>query len=589
MAIFIFIIFAGFLFSGDIHLAQAYTVADAATDAALFVPKALCVMLLQLGSWLLGAAAALFGFAADADKLTAVIANPALYAVWKEVRDFLNMAFILFLLYASFSIIFQVGGKYGEKKILLTIVLMALLVNFSFPITRFIIDVSNSLMYTLLSQFFPDSATDPQTILTGITQSTALATILTADTGASLTQLVASVIFVFILALTFLAFAILLLIRIVALAIIIVSSPVAFVGSIAGKDFGWWDYLFKYAFFGPVMIFILHIAVFIMQAMGESAKLTMPTGSTSDASIITAIGQFIIPIIILWMGMGVAQKFGIEGAGAVVGKAQGWAKSFGLGATVGAWRSTGIPGGFKKAKDYYGAKGAGALPGPLKHLGKVPGFRGSDKTKEAEGWIASRLTRDKGYDARKLQSDMLADAKKYKDDVMQPKELEEMCTNGDAAACYRLAEDGKMNANMFGKMTTNTTMDSALKETVNKLINQKRADLVARHKALHDTKTQDTARARFIKKNGRHPSNDELFVEGMSGEISKLDIEKFASQDWAAFEADFNSLTASEQALITKALDVAWNTNYRDEARREGRKRLSGASVAALNSMGLTV
>ena len=280
--------------------------------------KCLLVGILKFNGMLLGASAALFGVVVDADKLQAVVANPALYTVWMEVRDFLNIAFILFLLYSAFSIIFQIGGKYGEKKIILTIVLMALLVNFSFPIARFIVDISNSLMYTMLAQFFPTSK--PTDILTGITTGGAIESILTTNSGASYSQLFAAIFFTFLLAMTFLALAILFLVRIVALAILIIISPVAFVGNIAGKDFGWWDNIIKYSFFGPIMVFVLHIAIFTMSAIGNEF------GLAEQDSVITSMANMAIPIVILWMGMGIAQKMGIEGASMALANAQGMSK-----------------------------------------------------------------------------------------------------------------------------------------------------------------------------------------------------------------------------------------------------------------------
>ncbi|KKR21840.1 MAG: hypothetical protein UT50_C0003G0021 [Candidatus Moranbacteria bacterium GW2011_GWA2_39_41] len=357
----------------------------------LNLPKCILLGILEMVGWLLSAAAMMFGWVVDADKLSAVISNPAIYTVWTEVRDFINIFFILALLYSAFSIIFQVGGKFGEKKIILTIVLMALLVNFSFPITRFVIDASNSLMYTLLLQFFPANADNPQAILTSISESTGIKDILNPIGDPSFSQLFASIIFVFILALTFLAMAVLFLIRVVALAILIIASPVAFVESIMGKDsIGFWDKLFKYAFFGPIMVFVLHIAISTMKAMGEASKLA--TGAQGD-NVITAMAQFSIPLVILWMGMGIAQKMGIEGASAVVGKAQNFAK--GTGTSI--WKATSIPGGFKKTMDHYNKKGA---PG---FLGKIPGLRGSEKTEATEDRIKGFLIKGpKGWkDAKK--------------------------------------------------------------------------------------------------------------------------------------------------------------------------------------------
>jgi hypothetical protein len=324
----------------------------------------LLVGILKFNGMLLGASAALFGVVVDAKKLQDVVASPALYTVWMEVRDFLNIAFILFLLYSAFSIIFQIGGKFGEKKIILTIVLMALLVNFSFPIARFIVDISNSLMYTMLTQFFPNSATDPTSILTGITTGGDIKNILQTNTDASYPQLFAAIFFTFLLAVTFLALAVLFLVRIVALAILIIISPVAFVGNIAGKDFGWWDNIIKYSFFGPIMVFVLHIAIFTMTAIGESFELAQ------QDSVITSMANMAIPIVILWMGMGIAQKMGIEGASTVMGAAQ----------KASTWLPRMMGGGVKSGAKYAAIAGLKAfernvIPKGLRPRGIISGWK----------------------------------------------------------------------------------------------------------------------------------------------------------------------------------------------------------------------
>ncbi|MEI9966522.1 MAG: hypothetical protein WDN67_02635 [Candidatus Moraniibacteriota bacterium] len=69
----------------------------------------------------------------------------ATLAMWKFVRDFLNLFFILGLLFVAFATIFQISSYslMGTKKILIKILIAALLINFSFPLARIMIDVAN--------------------------------------------------------------------------------------------------------------------------------------------------------------------------------------------------------------------------------------------------------------------------------------------------------------------------------------------------------------------------------------------------------------------------------------------------------------
>ena len=50
---------------------------------------------------------------------------------------------------------------------------------------------------------------------------------------------------------------------------------------------------------------------------------------TADSNLIASFAFVIIPIVILWLGLGIAQSMSIAGAGAIVGKAQGFMKNVG--------------------------------------------------------------------------------------------------------------------------------------------------------------------------------------------------------------------------------------------------------------------
>src|SRR3990167_7929341 len=105
---------------------------------------------------LLFLAGILFDWAVNPENFALVVNSKSVLVGWTIVRDALNLAFILVLLFSAFATIFQVE-KFHLKKILLTLVLMALLVNFSYPISRFIIDAGNVPMYYLISTAFPNS------------------------------------------------------------------------------------------------------------------------------------------------------------------------------------------------------------------------------------------------------------------------------------------------------------------------------------------------------------------------------------------------------------------------------------------------
>ncbi|MDQ1283813.1 MAG: hypothetical protein QG620_161 [Patescibacteria group bacterium] len=291
-----------------------------------------CLLLhvLNFLTWILQAAASLFIAIIDPKNLTDVISNKIIYEIWTLVRDTLNVAFILTLLFSAFATIFQVD-KFSYKKILLTLVIMALLVNFSFPIARVIIDFSNVIMYYFLNglEFKLQNKTGISSLFSNIADFGRLKDILHPKAGiyADTSYLVASVIFVFILGVTFLTIAILFVIRTIALGVLMIFSPLAFVGSIvpflSSHASKWWTNLFNYSFFGPIMVFMIYVSVRMMDSISVAGASIDSIASTTsgDPSVVAAISFFAIPIVILWIGIGTAQSMSIAGAGAVVGRA----------------------------------------------------------------------------------------------------------------------------------------------------------------------------------------------------------------------------------------------------------------------------
>jgi len=316
--------------------------------------------------------------------------STAVREVWVMVRDFLNLFFIFTLLFSAFATIFQID-KYHIKKIIFKIVIMALLVNFSFPIARFFIDVSNVAMYWMLNNMFGGSG--GASIAATLVASSGLKDLLLPENAADyqVPYLIAAIVFTFIFGITLMMIAILFLVRLIALSVIVMFSPIGFVGYVfpdtAKFASQWWDALLKYSFFAPIMTFGLAVTLKMMQSLGaNSASMSSfrkaaednSTNIGADANWIAAAAFFVVPIVILWLFMDVAQKFSIAGASAVQKKGQDIAKWAGrqpwrgTKALVGA---TGIPGGIKSGYESF----------------KKRGVLGSDRREEREAKWAERF------------------------------------------------------------------------------------------------------------------------------------------------------------------------------------------------------
>lgn len=338
----------------------------------------------QLMGGLLVIAAKLFDWFVDAKNFNTVITMTSVEEGWRMVRDFLNLFFILVLLFSAFCTIFQVE-KYNIKKILLTLVIMALLVNFSFPISRFIIDAGNIPMYyffqnmsggtgSISKNIFNNANSNGSGEPTGIMKMVFAADKIEGDSSQTL-QLIAAILFLFMFALTLLVIAILFVIRMLVLVILIIFSPVGFVAAIfpsfSKYSSDWWEQLFKQSFFGTVMAFMLYLSLMIMQSsqkafVGSLAASASTGGMGIFDTVVVGGVTLAVPIVLLWIGIISAQKIGAVGGsiasvkGAkMVGK---WGKKIGQGGwRMGAW-------GARKAMTSKDAEGNVRLRGKLSKL-----------------------------------------------------------------------------------------------------------------------------------------------------------------------------------------------------------------------------
>lgn len=258
--------------------------------------------------------------------------NTSIYKGWTVVRDILNMFFMLLLLFSAFATIFQVE-KYHLRKMIIMLVVMALLVNFSFPIARFIIDFSNSAMYFLIELTFGNVQSDSGVIMRFANVGAVLGNINGGNNSPASTQLMLSIIFNFIIFITFISIGLNLLIRIIAFIILLILAPAGFAfnffpdtKSLASD---WWSALFKYAFMGPVMVFFIYLAVLIFDGK-------LKGGGNFNENVL----GFIVPIVFLWIGLIASQKFGGDGAGAAMNLAKKTGNKIkGYGQSA-AWTST---------------------------------------------------------------------------------------------------------------------------------------------------------------------------------------------------------------------------------------------------------
>ena len=260
--------------------------------------------------------------------------NAMISTGWTIVRDVCNMFFLLILLFIAFCTILQID-KYHIKKTLLMLIIMALLINFSKPITIFIFDGSQLLMQMFLSKM--SSGTGNQQTSAVIANASQISDFIYKSlpgywSGAKQTsidiavQYLFAVVFLFMLAVAFIVTALFLLIRIVAIMLLIIVSPFAFLAA-AVPDFSkmsssWWNALFKYSFYGPAAAFFLYLAIGLGSALPYVSSIVQTNqGSATLATTITNIIHYATVLVFLYASIIMAQQFGIQFAGAITSRA----------------------------------------------------------------------------------------------------------------------------------------------------------------------------------------------------------------------------------------------------------------------------
>ena len=275
---------------------------------------------------------------------------------WKVLRDLANIVFIFIALWAGISITLGIGDN-GKKAwgLLAEMVLVALFINFSLFITKAVVDASNvaSLhFYSLIVEPGKEGDYDKglsEAFLYGLNLSTLYnskqmgsgqldnaSMISTVGKTAGKTLSSANIIligffgslFIIVAAWVFFAAAIMFIYRAVTLMMLMMLSPLAFVGLIlpgaSGMAHAWWSKLWSQAFFAPLYLALAYVVVRTINADGFRAGLAgLTTGdgmsfaaalTGTGANTVAVIFNFIMLIGLMVGCLVVAQSLGAKGS-----------------------------------------------------------------------------------------------------------------------------------------------------------------------------------------------------------------------------------------------------------------------------------
>jgi len=242
---------------------------------------------------------------------------------WAIVRDIFNITFIFGLVWLGFKMILRTDDS-NTRRTLVTLIIAALLVNFSLFITKFVVDFSN-ILATEIAVAFTETGGDAQ-ISSAFMQLFGLTSIW--QSGDFVSQGVDSKSYMYIFgtamvfmigAFTFAAGGIMLIIRFAALCIYMVFSPLMFLGfvfpGLKNISRSYWKGFLGRAFFAPAYLMLLYLSAFVMGSYNkQAAEFSEAFSGSNEMAVADTIGPFMLISVFLIASVVVAGKMSTTGA-----------------------------------------------------------------------------------------------------------------------------------------------------------------------------------------------------------------------------------------------------------------------------------
>jgi len=277
---------------------------------------------------------------------------------WGIIRDVANIFFIIALLYIAIKTILNLNVS-NNKKLISSVIIVALIINFSLFATQVIIDGSNILakvFYNQITTVNEDStqaevgAGGEKAIAVNLVKGFNPQKVVNASEAAENVYMYMFIILIMIgltlyTAYMFFVVSILFVGRVASLWISMIFAPLAFASYSVPFDlmgFGhknWWNDLLKNAFLAPIFIFFLYIIILFIELGSEVIEVSYGTNTTGSGDLMLKIMGTVIPFAIIFIMLTRAKKLAVEYSGelgAMVSKVGGTIVKVGGGALLGA-------------------------------------------------------------------------------------------------------------------------------------------------------------------------------------------------------------------------------------------------------------
>ncbi len=254
--------------------------------------------------------------------------------LWVMVRDIFNLTFIFGLVFLGLKMIFDSGNS-STRRMIVSLIIAALLVNFSLLITKLVVDFSNIAAEQIVKAF-PDAKPGEKAVAGSFMNIMGVKDVLEVGqkmesfegfTGGGIFSYIIGTMFIYIIAaFVFFAGGLLLMVRFVALNLYMLLSPIMFLGMVfpaaASISRQYWTGFLSRAFVAPVFILLLYFAHEILGTFslikGNSSMGSIFAGKNVANTFGDVLPPFVLTAIFMVASLVIAQKMSNEGAGAAV-------------------------------------------------------------------------------------------------------------------------------------------------------------------------------------------------------------------------------------------------------------------------------
>lgn len=417
---------------------------------------------------------------------------------WGAVRDIANIFFIIGLLYVAIETILGIG--HNGKKMIASIIVVALLINFSLFFTQVVIDTSNILARVFYNNI--DAINKDKSLAIGSSGEKSISTALVSmfepqqiiskdqyqnhGIGTFITVTLLASIVSAIMLWVFLATALMFVARVAGLYISMIFAPIAFASYTVPFDIPglghkeWWSNLLKQSFLAPIFIFFLYVILLFRDAFKTifgDVKSATDGISLTDAGHIDGLLKVIIPFAIVTVLLLRAKKLAVEYSGTIgesFSKAGGFIAGAATGGIIGAYAGIG--------RSVIGKAGNSIAKSSLVNRlsqDKYVGFVGRGITN------AGKFVGSSSFDVRGTglvsgvgqaqKGGYVADVKKNSDDRLKQLEQIKEGANKDLKGALRTNEEDlkKLELDTHGELTK---IDDKIKASREKISDLKKID-----------------------------------------------------------------------------------------------------------------